>query len=140
MTQYKEGEITTTRGSFPDHNITHKPKRLQGDNIRLAQNVVEVATINGDITTTVNDVPTVLTLERAIEYYMKHSSDGSTARLYQATVKWLTELLTSKNKPVTPNVGEASETRVNVEAVIEALKRKQSLQKEESKGDDISET
>jgi hypothetical protein len=70
---------------------------------------------------------------------MSHSNDGITAKLYQATVKWLMELLTSKNKPVTPNVGEAPDTKVNVEAVLAELKRRQSLQKEESKGVDVSE-
>lgn len=85
--------MTTTSSSFPVKDVTHKPKRMQGDMIKLKEaelgispeeSVEEVETLN------------VITLERAIQFYKKMSSDAVNGKLYSATAKWLEELLVTR--------------------------------------------
>ena len=86
-------DMTTTRNGFPVKDITHKPKRMQGDMIRLKEaeaNATESQNVGGEETLT------VVTLERAISYYKRMSADPINGKLYSATAKWLEELLVTR--------------------------------------------
>ena len=86
-------DITTTRNGFPVKDITHKPKRMQGDMIRLKEaesNTTNSQNVMGEETLT------VVTLERAISYYKRMSADETNGKLYSATAKWLEELLVTR--------------------------------------------
>ena len=86
-------DMTTTRNGFPVKDITHKPKRMQGDMIRLREaesNTTESQNVGGEETLT------VVTLERAISYYKRMSADSTNGKLYSATAKWLEELLVTR--------------------------------------------
>lgn len=98
--------VTTTSSSFPVKDITHKPKRMQGDMIRLKEAEAGITT---DSPTEVNEPLSVITLERAISYYKKMSSDETNGKLYVATAKWLEELLVTRTL----------KTEAAVKAVIE---------------------
>ena len=98
--------VTTTSSSFPVKDITHKPKRMQGDMIRLKEsesNATESQNVG------VEETLTVVTLERAISYYKKMSADTTNGKLYSATAKWLEELLVTRTL----------KTEAAVKAVIE---------------------
>ena len=86
-------DMTTTRTGFPVKDITHKPKRMQGDMIRLKEAEAGIANEN---TTESNEPLSVVTLERAISYYKKMSADPINGKLYTATAKWLEELLVTR--------------------------------------------
>lgn len=83
----------TTKDNFPVIDVTHKPKRMQGTNLR---------TMNTNPVTTTQmaetDVPQSATLERAIVYYETHA-EGEFKVLYSQTAKWLREYM-SKTVPV----------------------------------------
>ena len=98
--------ITTTSSNFPVKDITHKPKRMQGDMIRLKE---AEAGINSEDTSATEETLNVITLERAISYYKKMSSDNTNGKLYSATAKWLEELLVTRTL----------KTEAAVKAVIE---------------------
>lgn len=68
-------------------DITHHSKRTQAGNLEQAGVVVtqpepEVPDYSD------SDIPQVVTVERAIDYYKKHAT-GARANLYQLTAKWL---------------------------------------------------
>lgn len=87
---------TTTVGSvanFPVSDITHRPKRKQGDMIRLKQAQEGIITEDSHKEETLE----VVTLERAISHYKSMSADSVNGKLYQATAKWLEELLVTRN-------------------------------------------
>ena len=84
--------VTTTSSSFPVKDITHKPKRMQGDTIRLRE---AEEGIKSPESTEVEPL-TVITLERAISYFKKMSADRTNGKLYIATAKWLEELLVTR--------------------------------------------
>lgn len=86
-------DMTTTRNGFPVKDITHKPKRMQGDMIRLKE--AEAGIVN-EGTAESNESLSVITLERAISYYKKMSADSTNGKLYSATAKWLEELLVTR--------------------------------------------
>ena len=86
--------VTTTSSSFPVKDITHKPKRMQGDMIKLRE--AEQGIINNEDSVSVNDTLSVITLERAISYYKRMSNDENNGKLYVATAKWLEELLVTR--------------------------------------------
>lgn len=86
-------DIMTTRDSFPVVDITHKPKRTQGDNIKAIQSEEFRETTSEGST-----VPRIVTLERAIDFYESNSS-GELSSLYLQTAKWLREFM-SKSVPV----------------------------------------
>lgn len=98
--------VTTTSSSFPVKDITHKPKRMQGDMIRLKE--VEEGIENNENTAEVEPL-NVITLERAISYYKSMSADRTNGKLYIATAKWLEELLVTRTL----------KTEAAVKAVIE---------------------
>ena len=87
--------------NFPVKDITHKPKRMQGDMIKLKE--AELGITNSNPAEESPEILTVITLERAISYYKRMSADATNGKLYEATAKWLEELLvtrTSKTKAV----------------------------------------
>ena len=84
--------MTTTKSGFPIHDITHRPKRMQGDMIKLKE--AEMNATEGSDNT--EETLTVVTLERAISYYKKMSSDAVNGKLYSATAGWLEELLVTR--------------------------------------------
>ena len=86
-------DMTTTRTGFPVKDITHKPKRMQGDMIRLKEAEAGIANEN---TAESSEPLSVITLERAISYYKKMSADPINGKLYTATAKWLEELLVTR--------------------------------------------
>ena len=85
--------ITTVSDSFPVKDITHKPKRMQGDMIRAKENIDVVTTDSDDVA---EDTLSIITLERAINYYKKKSADKTNGKLYSATANWLEELLITR--------------------------------------------
>ena len=99
--------MTTTTNHFPVKDITHKPKRMQGDMIRLKE--AEEGLLNEESTAERVEPLSVITLERAISHYNKLSSDATNGKLYSATAKWLEELLVTRTL----------KTEAAVKAVIE---------------------
>lgn len=101
-------DMTTTRDGFSTIDITHKPKRLQGENIRtLSEDTSEEGVINREV------VPNILTLERAIIYY-ESNAEGELKVLYTQTAKWLRTLLDRSVK--TPD-------GLDVDKALELLKK-----------------
>lgn len=91
-------DVFTTSKSFPVVDITHKPKRTQADNLRKSIN--SVSSVPQEITTEIKphyEVPTMITLEKAIHFYEENAT-GDLEKLYSQTAKWLRSLLT--NKPI----------------------------------------
>lgn len=99
--------VTTTASSFPVKDITHKPKRMQGDMIRLKE--AEAGLNDNEAPAENSETLSVITLERAISYYKKMSADVTNGKLYIATAKWLEELLVTRTL----------KTEAAVKAVIE---------------------
>lgn len=87
-------DMTTVRSGFPVHDITHKPKRMQNDNLKAVLSEEKTVSLAGEET----DVPNIVTLERAIKYYESHA-EGDYANLYAQTAKWLIEYM-SRSIPV----------------------------------------
>ena len=81
----------TTKENFPVVDITHKPKRMQGDNLKAVSSVTTVMEQNDASVT--SDIPSTPTLERAIAYYETHAV-GEFRTLYLQTAKWLREYMT----------------------------------------------
>ena len=88
--------VTTTRNGFPVIDITHKPKRMQTDNISAS--IREDSSGESTVTSNNSEVPSVVTLERAIKFYESHAQ-GEYKNLYSSTAKWLREFM-SKSVPV----------------------------------------
>lgn len=93
----------TTKDNFPVIDITHKPKRMQSDNLKSA---VQVATAK-DADTPTSAIPVSPTLERAIEFYESHA-EGEFRLLYLQTAKWLRDYM-SKTVPVNVPVTDGTE-------------------------------
>lgn len=94
--------VMTTKDNFPVVNITHKPKRMQGDNLRVMQSESPVEFIVES-----TDVPQTATLERAISFYESHA-EGEYRTLYLQTAKWLREYM-SKTVPVNVPVPDGTD-------------------------------
>lgn len=86
--------MTTTTSSFPVKDISHKPKRMQGDMIRLKEVQSGEAP---EVSSNEQETLSVITLERAISYYKRLSSDAVNGKLYSATASWLEELLVTRS-------------------------------------------
>ena len=88
---------TTTSGLFRTvEDVTVYPKRMQSE---VANEISSTTTtVRGNNATLENDIPTILTLERAIKYFEDHAQ-GEVAKFYEFTAKQLRELL-NKNIPV----------------------------------------
>lgn len=93
----KDYNNTTVAGvaNFPVQDITHKPKRQQGDMIRLKQ-LEEQGGEESPATVQEDSTLKIITLERAISYYKRMSVDPENGKLYEATAKWLEELLVTR--------------------------------------------
>lgn len=93
----KDYNNTTVAGvaNFPVQDITHKPKRQQGDMIHLKQ-LEEQGIEESPATVQEDSTLKIITLERAISYYKRMSSDPKNGKLYEATAKWLEELLVTR--------------------------------------------
>lgn len=87
-------DMTTVRKGFPVYDVTHKPKRMQNANLKAVLGEEKSVSLAGEET----DVPTIITLERAIHYYESHA-EGKYANLYAQTAKWLRDFM-SRNIPV----------------------------------------
>lgn len=85
--------MTTTSGNFPVKDITHRPKRMQGDMLKLKESIPS-ETAQGSSNS--EETLAVVTLERAISYYKRKSDDAVNGNLYSATAKWLEELLVTR--------------------------------------------
>lgn len=110
--------MTTTSSSFPVKDITHKPKRMQGDMIKLKE--AEMGLANPDSPVEVNEPLSVITLERAISYYKRMSADETNGKLYSATAKWLEELLVTRTLKTEAAVKAVTEG-VNKDETAEAV-------------------
>ena len=86
----------TTKDKFPVIDITHKPKRMQGDNLKAVSSMTTA--FEQEETHVTSSIPATPTLERAIEYYETHAV-GEFRVLYSQTAKWLREYMT-KSIPV----------------------------------------
>lgn len=86
-------DTTTVNGlaNFPVKDITHKPKRQQGDMIRLQNRQLDSEVAGEE--TKADEPLQIVTLERAISYFKRKSDDPDNGKLYSATSKWLEELL-----------------------------------------------
>ena len=93
-------DMTTVKNGFPVHDITHKPKRMQNANIKAVLGEDNPVSIAGEE----KEVPSLITLERAIHFYESHA-EGDYVNLYSQTAKWLRELM-SKNVTVNKVEGE----------------------------------
>ena len=97
--------VTTTKNGFPVVDVTHKPKRMQSANLRA----VQTTDTSSPVEVQNSEVPTVITLERAIHSFESHAT-GELAVLYSRTAQWLRELM-NKNITVEPeDVARALET------------------------------
>lgn len=96
------GEVTTTK-SFTVEDITHKPRRMQSDNLKGVASVTTVA--DQKIT---QDIPSSFTMESAITFY-RENARGEIAGLYKQTVIWLEQLRTL-NRAKYDKSGEEDET------------------------------
>lgn len=81
-------DMTTVRSGFPVQDVTHKPKRMQSANLKavLKEENPESQGVSS------SEVPSVVTLERAINFYESHAS-GEYKVLYSQTAKWLREFM-----------------------------------------------
>lgn len=87
--------MTTARSGFPVYDVTHKPKRMQSDNLKAVLGEETTVSVAGEE----SDIPNIVTLERAIHFYESHAN-GEYKNLYTQTAKWLREFM-SKSVPVT---------------------------------------
>ena len=84
----------TLTDSFPVIDITHKPKRHQGDNFTSK----EPSSVSGVSNC---KVPQNVTIESAIRFF-EANADGEYKNLYNATATWLKTIISNKAR----NVGE----------------------------------
>ena len=94
----------TTKDNFPVIDITHKPKRMQSENLKAVNHVTTAMEVD---TSVASNIPSTPTLERAIEFYETHA-DGEYRTLYLQTAKWLREYM-SKTVPVNVPVPDGTD-------------------------------
>lgn len=106
-------EMSTTGNSrFPVIDITHKPKRLQRDNIMQAGTAYDADNPDTSVGDPLSCIPLHnVTIERAIQYYEANAT-GELTTLYSNTAKWLRQLLAVGMNAVAKAVKE-SEERAN---------------------------
>lgn len=100
-------DMTTVSDRFPVVDITHKPKRMQGDNIRSAQRETVSVSVSYEGDNHV-EVPQTMTLERAIRFY-EENARGEFQSLYVQTAKWLRMLLSRNSVPAEEAPSKGSE-------------------------------
>jgi hypothetical protein len=114
MSAYDNGSVSTVAGAnFRVEDISHKPRRTQAENLRLARE--QEGNVENPVDNVDNSEPEIgsVTLEQAIKFFENTNtgSSKSLAVLYENTAMWLRELLTSRrdSRPETP-VSERSKT------------------------------
>lgn len=110
----------TTKDNFPIVDITHKPKRMQSDNLRAVSQVTTAMEQSGAPITSA--IPASPTLERAIEYYESHA-EGEFRVLYLQTAKWLRDYM-SKDVPVNVSVPDGTDIDKAQELLAQARRGK----------------
>ncbi len=98
--------MTTTNNLFTTIDISHKPKRMQGDSFKNTPLALEKELSNKTSSEEKTEaIPEFLTLEKAIAYFeSKSDSITNEGKFYTATAKWLRELLEFRaNKVVATN-------------------------------------
>jgi hypothetical protein len=104
---YLEGQVTTSSNIFRTEDITHKPKRMQGDFVKREK-------VSGDANLPVEAVPSSVTLEGAIKYY-EENSKGELAKLYSFTAMVLKTCRKNKRKDaVSDSNGKDSMNKVDL--------------------------
>lgn len=96
--------ITTVTDSFPVEDITHRPKRLQGSNLKKS-------TVSEDKTEGVSDIPVSLTLENVVAYFRSHAQ-GDLADLYSYTADQLEQMYKMRKKYLENGSNEDSNEEV----------------------------
>ena len=91
---------TVANGKFPVHDITHKPKRTQADNLRKAGVLDEAPTEENVVQSKIPQSPTV---EGAIQFF-EDNAKGEYKALYKSTATWLRKYLTLKVKELPKNL------------------------------------
>jgi hypothetical protein len=81
---YGEGRVSTV-GNMTVTDVTHRPKRMQGDNLKRE------SPIQNKEVDDLSDTPNAVTLESAIRYYEEHA-EGEFKVLYTKTALWLDSL------------------------------------------------
>lgn len=79
--------MTTVKTGFPVYDVTHKPKRSQSGNLKAVAKDNELSPTEGGV-----KAPSIVTLERAINFYESHA-EGELSNLYIQTAKWLREYM-----------------------------------------------
>lgn len=103
-------DVTTVSGSkFPVLDITHKPKRLQRDNILAAGTQYPEEESRDNQVSAMSCVPLHnITIERAIQYYESNAT-GEFATLYSNTAVWLRRLIAAGKSAVQKAALESEE-------------------------------
>ena len=105
---------TTTMENFPVIDVTHRSKRTQSAN--LARAYGESSSVS-ESPANASDVPSVITIERAIQYF-EEDAKGGLAPLYKQTSVWLRQLMSKGLKPSTEDsVGKALDFMSKIKAV-----------------------
>lgn len=93
----KNNEVLTTSANFPVQDITHKPKRMQGESFRNKGDETESNPDNSE--RNVDNIPD--NIEGAIRYCeataKAFAHSPKTSKLYSNIAKWLRELLVTRN-------------------------------------------
>lgn len=106
-------KVTTTRDSFPVIDVTHRPKRTQSSNLARAYGE---SSSSSDSPSRSNNVPSVVTIERAIQYFEENAS-GELSTLYRQTAVWLRQLMSKGLKPPTEDqIGKALDFMSKIKA------------------------
>lgn len=93
----------TTKDNFPVIDITHKPKRMQNDNLKAVSQMTTAMDVESPVA---SSVPTTPTLERAIAFY-ESNAEGEFKTLYLQTAKWLRDYM---SKTIAVNVSSPDGT------------------------------
>lgn len=96
MSDVYKNNSTTTKVNFRVEDITHKPKRLQSDNLRNAIGSGDVLNAPPEQTIKLSGIPKVMTIERVIKYF-EDNANGEFTELYKSSATWLREYLTVRS-------------------------------------------
>lgn len=108
----------TTKDNFPVIDITHRPRRMQSDNLKAVTSVTTAMEVDAPQ----SSVPATPTLERAIEFYETHA-EGEYRTLYLQTAKWLRDYM-SKDVPVNVSIPDGADLDKAQELLLQARRGK----------------
>lgn len=97
-------DYLTTKDNFPVHDITHRPKRMQGDSIKSQESLTTV----DSVITSPRSIPQSVTIEKAIQFYESHA-EGEFEVLFKSTAKWLRDHMSKNVAPSGSNIDQAKE-------------------------------